>query len=131
MEINKGELLSAMQTTLYEYEIGMHRIDITSCSLCCVYIDDHNYECNDCPMFVFTKTSTYTYPCMKRKCVPVKCFRDLYSTKKELIKLLNVKEFYERAIKRVESMSEEELNVENAFEFLIEIDKEVFEKHKL
>jgi len=40
-------------------------------------------------------------------------------------------EFYSQAIKKVEQMTEKELNAENAFMFLLDIDNEIADKHRI
>jgi hypothetical protein len=120
--IEKFQLLPAMKTILQEYKDLTHRASTDHCKLCELYI--YNY-CLSCPMKVFGDDDYY--PCMARKCEPLSC----YSSLKDEPELKAVIEFYEKAIKRVKSMTEEELNKKDAFDFLIKIDKEVAEKYSI
>jgi hypothetical protein len=123
--IEKGKLLSAMKMILREYKKNEHEAAVTRCKLCLLYNryrkEYKKHECELCPMYVFYDTDCIYYPCMKRYCEPIDCY---YATE-DTNDLKAVIEFYKRAIKKVDSMTSEELNKRNAFKFLIKMDEEV------
>jgi hypothetical protein len=122
--IEKGKLLWAMKMILREYKKNEHKALIDHCGLCRLYNrynkEYKKHECELCPMYVFYVTDC-TYPCMRRKCEPIDCY---YATE-DTNELKAVIELYKRAIKKVDSMTSEELNKRNAFKFLIKMDEEV------
>ena len=126
-KVVKSELLKLMKVTLKEYEENEHNLDRKKCSLCNTYlIDKHDWgpeNCGSCPMGVFDGLGRSSVPCMNRKCYPIEC-EDHYS-KDELDAVI---EFYKQAIKVVKTMTAEQVQKEDAFKFLIEIDKEVFKQ---
>jgi hypothetical protein len=127
--INKDTLLPAMQQILKEYKTKTHTAWVADCTLCQLFkrVIDMNIECTKCPMTVF-KGVEPNHLCLNRRCAPVSC---PVNTEEELIKLKAVKEFYSLAIAKVKEMSNKELNADNAFNFLIDIDNELGDKYKL
>ncbi len=129
--IVKADLLIAMEKTLQEYKDKKHFINVSDCFLCHIF---HEYKywndksglhtCQDCPMYIFKLH--HIYPCMDRRCEPIDCLGE-----KSLLKLRVVKEYYKRIIAKVNEISEEDLNKENAFQFLMDIDNEIADKHKV
>lgn len=114
----KTELLKIMNDILDEYENCIHRADITTCGLCVKYMN--NYDCDKCPMYIFTDDRHYSYPCMNRKCVPIGCeFID-----PDDIELKLVISFYKEAIAKIESMSVDAVR-KSSFKFLIKIDNNI------
>jgi hypothetical protein len=132
MKNRKERILLAMQIILAEYREKSHYASIGYCKLCQQFYTDSNGErhrCHKCPMFVFHNTmkkNNDDLSCLERKCVPVSCKSDM----KMGIKLKRVIEFYEKAIERTELLTNEDLAKKGVFDFLIDIDKEVYEKHK-
>jgi hypothetical protein len=124
--IKKTELLKEMRTVLKEYKNKTHVVLTNSCALCLLYYDRHTIfsTCSICPMYIFDKNDI---DCMLRKCAPVYCYPHMKMPKR----LSAVIEFYEESIKVIKSMTEEQLNVKDAFKFLIDIDNEVAKKYKL
>jgi hypothetical protein len=123
-KILKSELLPAMQTILQEYKDKTHKAQNSTCSLCKLYV--HN-KCCSCPMKVFNDYEN-NFPCINRLCRPMSCYP---FTDNDNSNLLAVIAFYEKAIAKVEKMTEEELNKENAFNFLIKIDEKVAKKYEI
>jgi hypothetical protein len=127
--IKKSELLPAMKKILQEYKNVSHKKRVTSCKLCKLYYVCYG-NCSICPMTVFNITGYSQFYCTNRQCRPVDCeiFYHKGITYPEIERVIK---FYKKAIERVESMTEEQLNKENAFKFLIDIDKEVAEKYSI
>jgi hypothetical protein len=128
--IEKTQLLKAMKKILREYKKGTHNANVDICALCKLYnrgdyVGHKGHQCRLCPMHVFYKRGNHPYSCMSRKCTPF----DTDDYNKTDVEFKRVTKFYSKAIKVVETMSEEQLNAENAFKFFIKIDKDVFEKY--
>jgi hypothetical protein len=127
--IEKTQLLKAMKKVMLEYKNGTHKASVDDCALCELYYKGEDkkhrgHECRLCPMHIFYRKGGHPYPCMNRNCTPFTS-DDGESTSE----IKEVTKFYKASIKVVETMSDEQLNAENAFKFLIKIDKDVFEKY--
>ena len=128
--IEKTQLLKAMKKVMLEYKNGTHKASVDDCALCELYYKGEDkkhrgHECRLCPMHIFYRKGGHPYSCMSRKCTPF----DTDDYNKTDVEFKRVTKFYSKAIKVVETMSEEQLNAENAFKFFIKIDKDVFEKY--
>jgi hypothetical protein len=123
----KAELLTAMKTILQEYEKRTHETTCTSCELCKLYQKNYRsyHTCCKCPMYIFRNFGEF--PCSGRRCKPL----SVYCQNKMPVRLKAVIEFYEKAIEKVKSMTEEELSKKNVFKFLLDIDNEIADKYEL
>lgn len=135
--ITKAKLISAMEKILQEYKKQTHSTMMDNCSLCRLYRTSQ-YDCmTSCPMYVFWDLSdNCSHPCMNRRCEPMNCHPFDYEAKNLKISKLNTKlnavqEFYKEAIKKIKKMSNEEIKADNAFDFLIKLDKKVANKYRL
>ena len=118
--IKKDELLLALKTVLSEYQARTHKNMPKTCSLCQLYLQN-SINCQECPMAVFKlRNRPYLYHCMNRKCRPTHCGRLMNE-----VQLQRCIEFYRQIIPRVEAMTEEELNAENAFWWMLSVDYQV------
>jgi hypothetical protein len=128
MSLNrKKEILRAMRIILREYKNDEHTTSTTDCELCKLFLHKGESICSLCPMFAFVhENDNNTYSCMNRKCEPVDCSRSYTDNEYNA-----VIKFYEKAIKKIEKMSNDDLKKESAFEFLIAIDNKVAEKYDL
>ena len=132
--IDKATLLPAMQQILREYQEKTHTAWVFDCALCKLFkkvvSEPKNIDiisCTKCPMTVF-KGIEPNHLCLNRRCEPISC---PVNTEEEIIKLKAVKKFYSLAIAKVKEMSNKELNADNVFNFLIDIDNEVAEKYQI
>jgi hypothetical protein len=129
--IKKTKLLKAMQTILQEYKEKRHEACVAKCKLCVLYytnyhqLPDNTHSCYKCPMIAFKVDDDLA--CLHRRCEPVNCNFKITTLKK----LRAVIKFYEKAIEKVELMTKEQLNEENAFKFLIDIDNEIADNYKI
>jgi hypothetical protein len=131
----KKKILLAMQVVLQEYKEKTHISTIGSCSLCQQFHTDEfrgkeeRHPCHKCPMFVFHRKTKSDYPelsCLYRKCKPVFCHEGQRMTKG----LHRVIEFYEKAIDGLQNLSDEDLTKKDCFQYLVDIDKEIYEKYE-
>jgi hypothetical protein len=80
-------------------------------------------------MFVFYKYHGWRFPCKNRKCEPVDClWESSYIGTNELEAVI---EFYEEAIEKIKTMTNESLKKDNGFNFLVDIDKKIAKKYKI
>lgn len=132
----KEKILLAMGVILQEYKEKIHISTIGSCALCrefhtiTKWDDEYRHPCHKCPMFVFhLKTKPESrYPelsCMYRKCKPFYCREGQRMNKS----IQRVTEFYEKAIEGLHGLSNEDLAKTDCFQYLIDIDKEVYLKY--
>ena len=127
MSLNrKNEILKAMRTILQEYKNDEHSTSTTDCKLCKLFLYKSSPMCSLCPMFAFVHLDNNTYCCMNRRCEPVDCNKSYIDNEYNA-----VIEFYEKAIKKIEKMSNIDLKKESTFKFLIAIDDKVAEKYDL
>jgi hypothetical protein len=130
MSINKkAKVLKAMHTILREYKEKTHNTTTDDCKLCVSFLKKTGkyyfgdiHVCRLCPMFAFGKNG---FPCLIRKCAPIDCEGFYYTGELEA-----VIEFYELAIKKIESIDNAELIKKDGFKFLVNIDKKVAKKYK-
>lgn len=117
--INKDELLLALQTVYEEYLKSCHKARLDTCSLCTLYF---NNGCADCPMCVFKFNSRIVFPCTERRCHPYNCVDSTTISELPLQKCIA---FYEEIIAKITTMSEEELNTPYAFQWMIDVDRQI------
>ena len=91
------------------------------------------HECYLCPMYIFYKHDGWRFPCKNRKCEPVDClWESSYIGTKELEAVI---EFYDEAIEKIKTMTNESLKKDNGkdngFDFLVDIDKRIAKKYRL
>jgi hypothetical protein len=148
----KVRVLKAMRTILQEYKEKTHTTKVTDCSLCKLFHlnDVKPHECYLCPMYIFYKHDGWRFPCKNRKCEPVDClWESTYIGTKELEpvdclwestyigtkELEAVIEFYDEAIEKIKTMTNESLKKDNGkdngFDFLVDIDKRIAKKYRL
>jgi hypothetical protein len=111
-ESHKEILLNALVTIRAEYIAKTHQTLIDCCALCKIYNkNNHCIDCGCCPMTVFKGYANY--PCMNRQCEPIDVYKYQNPTPRQRKyydnKLAAVVEFYNRLIKKVKKMSEEEI----------------------
>jgi hypothetical protein len=136
MSLNrKDKILKAMRTILQEYKEKTHTTKVTDCSLCKLFHlnDVKPHECYLCPMYIFYKHDGWRFPCKNRKCEPVDClWESSYIGTKELEAVI---EFYDEAIEKIKTMTNESLKKDNGkdngFDFLVDIDKRIAKKYRL
>lgn len=130
----KEKILLAMGVILQEYRDKTHIATIGNCSLCQEFHTDwiqraeERHPCHKCPMFVFHKKTKSEYPelsCLYRKCKPFYCHEGQRMNKS----IQRVTEFYEKAIEGLHGLSNEDLAKTDCFQYLVDIDKEVYLKH--
>jgi hypothetical protein len=131
VKVTKTELLIAIINIYLEYKDGTHKLSISKCALCRLYVRNNNYiiSCDGCPMTVFKKGDK-TYPCMNRKCKPVDCLNikfNLFTCEE----LQAVEEFYKEFIEIVKGMKAIDLKDINAFAFLKKLDRKIAKKYNL
>jgi hypothetical protein len=129
MKTKKEQALSAMRIVLQEYKEKRHETRIATCALCQIFFADGGSgwnlnECRKCPMFAFNDDAGL--PCLNRKCAPVSCQENQQMSKN--LKMVTV--FYEKAIKKLESLPISAVTGKNGFKFLVEVDAEVVEIFK-
>lgn len=128
-KVTQKTLLQGIKKIHREYKKNEHTLDINVCPLCRMFTNDGPYadNCKNCPMQVFK--GEHNYPCMNRKCRPVNCqgyFLDIKMRDKFLP--LDI-DFYERFIRKVETLTDEQIQAPNAWKFLKGIDTRVYNKH--
>jgi hypothetical protein len=127
-KVTQKRLLTGIKKIHREYKNSTHVLDLTSCPLCRMYDSSPFMNgCDVCPMSVFK--GEHGYPCMNRKCRPVNCqgyFMDRGLKDKFLP--LDI-DFYGRFIKKVETMTDEDMQAPNAWKFLKALDARVYKKH--
>jgi len=122
--VTQKRLLQGIKKIHREYKYIRHNLDVDECPLCLMYMDKCRWEndCSACPMNVFKGKQRYS--CMNRQCRPINCTE---TDKRYYLPLLV--DFYERFIKKVEGMTDEQLQAKNAWKFLKALDKRVYNKH--
>lgn len=125
-KIIKRDLLAAMQNIRNEYLNNEHCVVVYRCHLCKLYFS--HWHCDDCPMNIFNPKNKNVYSCMQRRCVPFDSHDKVYKKKEKTAAVI---EFYDKAIEVVKTKTTAQLNRKNAFQFLVDIDNEVADKHGL
>ena len=127
-KIIKKKLISVCKQILQEYVDKTHIADNNHCVLCQIYRKRlfSKDECDDCIMDVFRSSKRAEVGCLLRKCRPITSSSPLTTNKETRM----VIKFYTLVVKRLELMSQEDMNEPNAFKFLKDIDKAVYSKYK-
>jgi hypothetical protein len=129
--IKKAPLIRALKQVASEYNNNSHKLKMHSCAMCELYRsmfleEFYGYTCGECPMAIAFKA------CGRRQCAPVECRTrggNKIINKEHLNELEAVTEFFYKVIKRVQRMTVAELNAENAWDFMIQIDHDVAKKY--
>jgi len=127
MKIVKKNLLAAIKEIREEYANETHTTKFNTCGLCKLYYSykQRGLICPKCPMSIFHISNL---GCLDRK-IPASGSHHLAYYHPE--RKASLVEFYDKFIRKVSRTSEADLNLPNAFDFLIKIDKAVYNKHKV